>query len=164
MARDGGCRFPGCAEHRYVEAHHVRHWADGGPTDLANLVLLCWRHHHALHEGGYTLALEAGAVTVSRPDGRVLATESVLVPTGPGIVEEHEALGVSITPDSIVSAWDGRHPNYADAVAGLCWLEDRYQREVVASGLRQGTRNNAPVPPLPSGYLRLRRASRSCRT
>src|SRR5438445_10193957 len=52
MVRDGGCRFPGCDERRYVEAHHVVHWIDGGPTDLANLVLLCWRHHHAVHEGG----------------------------------------------------------------------------------------------------------------
>ena len=133
MARDGGCRFPGCPERRYVEAHHVWHWADGGPTDLANLVLLCWRHHHAVHEGGHTLALEAGAVTVWRPDGRLLATESVLVPTGPGIVEQNDALGVSITAESIKSLWDGRHPNYSDAVAGLCWLEDRYQREVAAA-------------------------------
>jgi hypothetical protein len=42
MVRDGGCRFPGCTERRYVEAHHVRHWIDGGPTDLSNLLLLCW--------------------------------------------------------------------------------------------------------------------------
>jgi hypothetical protein len=133
MARDGGCRFPGCAESRYVEAHHVRHWTDGGPTDLDNLVLLCWRHHHAVHEGGYAIALDAGAVTVRRRDGSVLATESVLVPTGPGIVEQHEARGLHITPDSVVAKWDGRHPNYPDAVEGLCWLEDRYHREVLAN-------------------------------
>ena len=64
MVRDGGCRFPGCPERRYVEAHHVVHWIDGGPTDLANLVLLCWRHHHAVHDGGFRLGFEHGAVTV----------------------------------------------------------------------------------------------------
>jgi hypothetical protein len=53
--RDGGCRFPGCG-HRYgVQAHHLVHWADGGPTDLDNLVLLCWHHHHLVHEGGWSV-------------------------------------------------------------------------------------------------------------
>lgn len=133
MARDGGCRFPGCAERRYVQAHHVIHWEDGGPTDLHNLMLLCWRHHRAVHEGGHTLAFSAGAVTVWRPDGTLLHSEALLVPAGPGVVEQNEALGLSITPESIRSRWDGRHPNYGDAVAGLCWLEDRYQAEVVAT-------------------------------
>ena len=48
--RDRGCRFPGCAS-RFTEAHHVRHWADGGDTSLKNLLLLCRRHHRSVHEG-----------------------------------------------------------------------------------------------------------------
>ena len=51
--RDRGCRFPGCENHRFVDAHHVQHWANGGATTLTNLVLLCRRHHRAVHEGGY---------------------------------------------------------------------------------------------------------------
>jgi len=51
--RDRGCRFPGCENHRFVDAHHVRHWAHGGETRLDNLVLLCRRHHRLVHEGGY---------------------------------------------------------------------------------------------------------------
>jgi HNH endonuclease len=54
-ARDRGCRFPGCGHHRFVDAHHVRHWARGGETTLANLVLLCRRHHRLVHEGGYAI-------------------------------------------------------------------------------------------------------------
>jgi hypothetical protein len=41
--RDGGCRFPGCTNTRFVDGHHIEHWADGGETRLDNLVLLC-RH------------------------------------------------------------------------------------------------------------------------
>jgi hypothetical protein len=53
--RDRGCRFPGCENYRFVDAHHVRHWAEGGETSLDNLVLLCRRHHRFVHEGGYTV-------------------------------------------------------------------------------------------------------------
>jgi hypothetical protein len=52
--RDRCCRFPGC-HLRFVEGHHVRHWGDGGPTALDNLVLLCDHHHTLLHEGGFTM-------------------------------------------------------------------------------------------------------------
>jgi hypothetical protein len=51
--RDGGCVFPGCDRPlAWCEAHHLRHWLHGGPTDLGNLVLLCRTHHRAVHEGG----------------------------------------------------------------------------------------------------------------
>ncbi len=52
-ARDGGCRFPGCTNYRFVDGHHIKHWADGGETSLDNLVLLCRHHHHLVHEGGF---------------------------------------------------------------------------------------------------------------
>jgi Domain of unknown function (DUF222)/HNH endonuclease len=56
-SRDGCCRFPGCSHSRFLHAHHVRHWAQGGPTDIANLVMLCSHHHRLVHEGGYTIEL-----------------------------------------------------------------------------------------------------------
>jgi hypothetical protein len=67
VVRDGGCAFPGCDRPQsWCEAHHLHHWAHGGPTDLANLALLCWAHHRAVHEGGWQLGRD--------PDGRLRAT------------------------------------------------------------------------------------------
>ncbi|MGH2654419.1 MAG: DUF222 domain-containing protein [Actinomycetota bacterium] len=74
IVRDRGCRFPGCDRpHSWCDAHHVVHWADGGPTALANLVLLCRRHHRMVHgRGGFRLELEDGRPAFRRPDGSVL--------------------------------------------------------------------------------------------
>ena len=57
--RDRGCRYPGCGS-RFTEAHHVRHWADGGETSLANTLLLCRRHHRVIHEGRTRMLLDGG--------------------------------------------------------------------------------------------------------
>ena len=71
-ARDTSCRFPGCTSRR-CDAHHVDHWADGGGTSLDNLVLLCRRHHRAIHEGGFRVTRGGdGALTFLRPDGAPL--------------------------------------------------------------------------------------------
>jgi hypothetical protein len=56
-ARDRGCRFPGCGL-RFTDAHHVKHWADGGETSLRNMALLCKTHHRAVHEGGVRICLD----------------------------------------------------------------------------------------------------------
>ena len=56
------CRFPGCPHQRYVEAHHIQHWIDGGETRLDNLVLLCSAHHRLLHHGAFHIAVEDGDV------------------------------------------------------------------------------------------------------
>ena len=58
--RDGGCRFPGCNRHRWTDAHHIHHWADGGETSLENLVTLCRYHHRELHRGQYRIERSAG--------------------------------------------------------------------------------------------------------
>ena len=54
VERDGGCRFPGCGQSR-CDAHHVKHWADGGETSLDNTLLLCRFHHRLVHEEGFQL-------------------------------------------------------------------------------------------------------------
>ena len=70
--RDGGCRFPGCDRSRYVHAHHIKHWADGGETSLDNLVTLCSFHHRLVHEGGYGVHVDEGEIKFTRPDGGVI--------------------------------------------------------------------------------------------
>jgi len=71
--RDKGCRFPGCTCTRFVDAHHIHHWADGGETSMENLVLLCRRHHRLVHEEGYGIQVGAfGEITFTLPDGRTL--------------------------------------------------------------------------------------------
>ncbi|MEU7771053.1 DUF222 domain-containing protein [Micromonospora taraxaci] len=58
VLRDGGCAFPGCDRPpRWCAAHHIRHWADGGPTNLDNAVLLCGHHHRHVHRGEWTVRL-----------------------------------------------------------------------------------------------------------
>jgi len=59
QTRDRSCRFPGCENRRFVDAHHVEHWALGGETSLENLILLCRRHHRLVHEGGYSVVPRA---------------------------------------------------------------------------------------------------------
>ncbi len=91
--RDGGCRFPGCEAHRYVDAHHVIPWSLGGPTDLDNLVLLCRTHHRLVHEGGFSVSrLADGSFGFERPDERPIpavppSMVSAEVPDRPGFAE-----------------------------------------------------------------------------
>jgi hypothetical protein len=72
--RDGGtCRFPGCERKRWLNAHHLVHWADGGATNLDNLVLLCHAHHRLIHEGGWRTSGHPGRdLRFHNPGGRAL--------------------------------------------------------------------------------------------
>ncbi len=83
--RDRGCRFPGCGV-RFGQGHHIRHWAQGGPTTLSNLALLCRRHHRAVHEEGYQVHREPdGELRFRRPDGRLSARGRRRRPSCPAI-------------------------------------------------------------------------------
>jgi hypothetical protein len=71
--RDKYCQFPGCTCTRFVDAHHIHHWADGGETDIGNLVLLCRTHHRLVHEGGFQLSrLPGGAFHFINLQGEVV--------------------------------------------------------------------------------------------
>ncbi len=110
-ARDRQCRFPGCRNVR-VDAHHVKHWAHGGATALDNLVLLCRRHHRAVHEGGFRVTLDAsGSVGFVGPDGRPLP-EAPAPPDWAGrplapVRARLERDSISIDPDTLTPDWRG---------------------------------------------------------
>lgn len=91
------CRFPGCGRRRGTQIHHITHWADMGPTDLVNLCTLCHRHHHLVHEKGWSLTgdpNQPGGLRIARPGGaafepwattlRPEVSEAVFGRTSPG--------------------------------------------------------------------------------
>lgn len=128
--RDGGCRFPGCTSRHHVDAqslprfigYHIRHWADGGETRLANLLLLCRHHHRLVHEGGYSLAMNvAGEPLFTTPDGK-------LIPRGPetrfrgnvfALTTGNRRERLEIGPRTLVPYWCGEKMDDGIAVEGL---------------------------------------------
>ena len=77
------CRFPGCPHQRYVEAHHVKHWIDGGETRRENLVLLCSAHHRRLHHRAFHITVEDDDFVFVSRDGEVI--EAAMRPQFPRI-------------------------------------------------------------------------------
>lgn len=68
--RDRGCRFPGCGNRRFAQAHHLTWWSRGGRTELENLALICSFHHKLVHELGWSITRDAdGEIRWFRPDG-----------------------------------------------------------------------------------------------
>ena len=118
--RDRGCRFPGCGV-RFGQGHHIRHWAQGGPTTLSNLALLCRRHHRAVHEEGYQLDREPdGELRFRRPDGRRLP-EVPPPPKVPGdpvkkLREQNEAEGLDLNARTTIPGWLGERLNVGWAI------------------------------------------------
>ncbi len=77
FARDGGCRFPGCTHHRWVDGHHIRHWCDGGETNLRNTVLLCTSHHTLVHEGGFSIIVDGDGLRFLDRGGKDLPAAGI---------------------------------------------------------------------------------------
>src|SRR6266508_2599815 len=118
--RDRGCRFPGCGV-RFGQGHHLHHWAQGGPTTLSNLALLCRRHHRAVHEEGYQVARGPdGALRFSRPDGRPLPEVPLAaVVHGDAVTAlraHHDTLGLRLHARTAIPGWLGERLNVAWAI------------------------------------------------
>jgi uncharacterized protein DUF222/HNH endonuclease len=109
--RDRSCRFPGCAV-RFGQGHHIRHWANGGPTTLSNLALLCLRHHRAVHEEGYQVYRQPdGELCFRYPNGRLLpevpSPAAVLGDPVNVLRARHEAAGLILHAHTATPGWLG---------------------------------------------------------
>jgi len=127
--RDQGCRFPGCGLPLGV-GHHVRHWAQGGPTTLSNLALLCRGHHRAVHEDGYQVDRQPdGALSFRRPDGRPLpdVPPPSAVPADPAqaLRARHDAQGLRLHARTACPGWLGEHLDLGWAIDVLHPLATR---------------------------------------
>ena len=98
--RDQGCRFPGCVNTRFVDGHHIVHWADGGETSLHNTVLLCRRHHRLVHEGGYYIVKDGCEFMFFRGDGWMVPKVASRAP-GFGDAKHRARLVVPTEPQQI---------------------------------------------------------------
>jgi len=122
--RDQGCRFPGCTCNRFVDAHHVRHWADGGETGMRNLVLLCRRHHRMVHEEGFAVRfLDDGQICFTGPSGQPLPAAGDTRFRGNvfGLTTGNRMSGLNITPATGECRWQGEKMD--DDLAVLCMLQ-----------------------------------------
>ena len=138
--RDGGCRFPGCDRSRFVHAHHIQHWADGGETKLDNLVTLCSQHHRLVHEGGYGVRMNNGEIEFMRPNGRGMPPAgkplgafprerhcagegSTRLPCqgGEALARSNATRGLDIDAKTARCGWMGERMDYNTAIDGLCW-------------------------------------------
>ena len=112
--RDPTCKFPGCTNHLFTEAHHIEHWIDGGETKLSNLVRLCSFHHRFAHEYGYRIELDRDLV----PRFKTRRGEPVAEAPAPspGASLTYRA---TITPETNACGWDGEPLQYDLIVGGL---------------------------------------------
>ncbi len=86
LTRDGRCAFPQCDRPPGLpEAHHIQHWADGGPTSVDNMVMLCGHHHRTVHAQGWKIDLSTGAPTFTSPAEPSAASGPDPPPTSPTI-------------------------------------------------------------------------------
>jgi hypothetical protein len=111
QARDRGCRFPGCGV-RHAQGHHLQHWANGGPTRLDNLALLCRLHHGAVHEEGYQVERDTdGTLHFRTPGGRPIPEVPAppAVPSDPmwALVTANRARGLAIDARTGCPSWLG---------------------------------------------------------
>jgi HNH endonuclease/Domain of unknown function (DUF222) len=121
----GRCRFPGC-ESRRTDLHHVVHWANGGRTDLANLISLCRYHHTVVHDRGYLIAARPGTeFEFYRPDGTLVPACPPLPAPDGQIGDCHDA---EISPDTIIPPWYGERLDLDHAIY-VCFANARSEHE-----------------------------------
>jgi Domain of unknown function (DUF222)/HNH endonuclease len=134
-SRDQGCRFPGCCNSKYLDGHHIEHWAKGGATKLRNLVSLCRFHHRQVHEGGYTIEiLDDGALRFYKPNGERL-DDTAAAPSKPWRGQTR------VDPDAAATRWRGEKMSYD---LGVQILQEQAKR---ARATSRSAAASAPAAP-----------------
>jgi hypothetical protein len=137
-ARDKGCRFPGCSNTKYVDAHHVRHWANGGETKPSNLVTLCRFHHRTVHEGGVRIeVLDDGAFRFVKLDGTSLVGSAPADSSAwdwKQLPAQHLDAGIEINKKTAATRWAGERMDYGLAVEVLLHMERNAKRATLNAG------------------------------
>jgi hypothetical protein len=130
LARDGGCRFPGCDRTRFCDGHHVKHWARGGETKLGNLVTLCSFHHTLVHEGAFGVAVtDDGVFVFTRPDGKRIPESGSAHRIPQSIGDAGRFRGIVESPNVKIDAntsrckWLGERMNYSMAIESMQFRE-----------------------------------------
>ncbi|PYM21485.1 MAG: hypothetical protein DMD78_17400, partial [Candidatus Rokuibacteriota bacterium] len=114
--RDQGCRFPGCGL-RFTQGHHIRHWAEGGPTTLSNLVLLCRRHHRSVHEDGFHVErLANGELEFRRPNGWLIPDAPAMPGSDGEATLRAQNAAVQLDAQTLRPSWGGERLNVAYAI------------------------------------------------
>jgi hypothetical protein len=125
LQRDRTCRFPGCANRLYLEAHHIVHWADGGDTSLQNMIACCSAHHRYLHEYGCSVELHAdGPHFLDRRGRRILDAPPPSRPPDLGweaiLARDAE---LQITASTNEPQWDGSRVDHGAVIDALVSIE-----------------------------------------
>jgi hypothetical protein len=126
--RDHGCRFPSCTCTRFVDAHHIHHWADGGETHIHNLVLLCRHHYRLVHEGGFGLSrTQSGDFFFTDPAGKRIPNVPANRFSGNVVAlkTSHRASGINIIPNTSIPNWLGETMDVSIVVHNLLRRESR---------------------------------------
>jgi hypothetical protein len=118
---DARCRYPGCTHRHALDAHHIRHWVDGGATGLSNLVLLCRRHHRQVHEGGTRIErLHNGTLRFVDARGRTIEAAPPTAGTLERLLATNSTRGIRIDAATATGLWCGEDLDLEMAVDGLC--------------------------------------------
>ena len=126
--RDHGCRFLGCTSTHFIDAHQVKHWADGGETSLDNLLLLCRAHHRLVHEGGFGIVLKSpGEPVFTRPNGEEIASGPDKRSRGNvfALFAENQIKKIPIDSKTTLPHWTGERMDYKVALDVLVGLRPK---------------------------------------
>ena len=143
-ARDRHCQFPGCDSAVQLHAHHITWWSRGGRTAPDNLLLLCRKHHHAVHDREWSCSGTASAPKFARPDGTAVTNANRLPGASAEALRTTNRRWSPFVADSPGGEWVGDQIEWDWLFAGLVRHLPTVQRPAGTS--TDGTASRASDP------------------